>query len=151
MKVQKAKIDDVDGVIKLIDRFAKEEVMLPRGEDYILQNLRDYYVIKDGYSVIGCAALHIYTNRFAEIKSLAVETEFQAKALGKKLVDACLQEAKDLGIPKVFALTYITDFFKKLGFVDADKKELPEKIWKECVKCAKYTDCDESCLVYLIS
>jgi amino-acid N-acetyltransferase len=94
--------------------------------------------------------LHISWDDLAEVKSLAVTEEHQKQGVGEKLVEACLNEATELGIPTVFCLTYVPDFFVKCGFEMVDKRELPHKIWGECYRCPKFPDCDESALIYHI-
>src|SRR4030042_1976295 len=112
MKVEKAKISDVESIHELVNSFAEKGDMLPRALSEIYENLRDFYVIKDkNKQVIGCVALHINWADLAEIKSLAVSEDKQAKGLGSILIEACLDEAKELGIPTVFCLTYKPAFF----------------------------------------
>ena len=146
IKITKAKICDVPAIQRLINHFAKDDQMLARSLSEIYENLRDYFVCKNDSKLIGCAALHIDWADLAEIKSLAVKPETQKKGIGKSLVKKCVAEAKELGIRKVFTLTYQPNFFKKLGFKEMDKKNLPHKIWSECLKCPKFPDCDETAL-----
>jgi len=149
MKVEKAKINDVQKMHELVNRFASRNEMLARALSEIYENLRDYFVIRSRDSqVIACVALHISWADLAEIKSLAVTEDQQDKGLGAMLVNACLEEAKVLGIPTIFCLTYKPGFFEKHGFHQVDKMELPKKVWSECFKCPKFPDCDEVALVY---
>ena len=83
----------------------------------------------------------------AEIRSVAVAEGSQKQGLGDILVDACLQEARALGINDVFCFTYRPDFFKRRGFVDIDKMELPRKVWTDCLHCPKFPNCDEVALI----
>lgn len=93
--------------------------------------------------------LYIYYGRtIAEIRSLAVKKESQKKGIGSLLVKKCLNEAKKLGVNKVFVLTYIPEFFKKTGFMELDKSKLPQKIWGDCIRCPKFPECDEVALIY---
>ncbi len=149
--IRKAKIGDVDGIETLIAGYARQGVMLRRKRDDIIQDLRDYYVavVPRTKNIIGCVALHIYSDRLSEIKALAVAAEYHGQGLAKKMITRCLREAKDLGLKKVFVLTYVDKLFRKLKFKSANKQQLPEKIWKECRVCAKVLKCDEKCLVYL--
>lgn len=150
--IRRATIRDVRAIIGLIRPYARRSIMLERSEDDVVQLLRDYFVVmeKKTKKIIGCAALHIYTDRLSELKALAVHADYQKCGLGKRLVRRCLKEAKDLGVPKVFTLTYVPEFFKKLHFVLSQRELLPEKIWKECAKCARRNNCNEICLVYVI-
>lgn len=149
MKVEKAKIDDVKSMHKLVNQFAQKGEMLPRALGEMYENLRDYFVIRNRNGrVTACVALHISWSDLAEVKALAVDKQKQKKGMGSELVAACIKEAEKLGIPRIFCLTYKPDFFKKMGFKEVDKMELPRKIWAECFNCPKFPDCDEVALVY---
>ncbi len=147
MRAEKAKITDVPSMHKLINFFADRGQMLARPLSEIYENIRDYYVVRDGDVVVGCAALHVNWSDLAELRSVAVAEEYQRKHVGYKLVEACLEEARVLGLPIVFCLTYKPAFFQKLKFEKVDKMELPQKVWNECYRCAKFPTCDEVALV----
>ncbi len=146
--LRKATIDDVEKIYKLINEFAAKDVMLPRSLSELYENIRDFFVFIQDNTVVGCSALHIFWKDLAEIKSLAVMESFQGKGIGKKLANACIREARKLGIAKMFVLTYVPDFFEKCGFRRVEKETLPHKIWSECVKCHKFPDCGEIPLTY---
>jgi amino-acid N-acetyltransferase len=146
-RVEKAKIQDVLQVHRLINYFADRDEMLPRSLSEIYENIRDYFVVKQGKQVIACAALHVCWSDLAEIKSVAVAEDSQKQGVGAHLIEACLKEAKELGIATVFCLTYQPGFFEKFGLSQVDKMELPRKIWTECYRCPKFPDCDEVALV----
>jgi len=146
--VEKAGIRDAATIHQLINYFADKGEMLPRALSQIYENIRDYFVIRQGERVIACAALHVSWEDLAEVKSVAVAEDSQKQGVGAQLVEACLGEAKELGIPTVFCLTYQPAFFEKLGFCLVDKMELPRKIWGECYLCPKFPNCDEVALVY---
>ncbi|NLL90493.1 MAG: N-acetyltransferase [Dehalococcoidales bacterium] len=148
--IEKARINNVPQIHKLVNHFASNGKMLARSLSEIYENIRDYFVILDKDRVVACVALHISWDDLAEVKSLAVTEEHQKQGVGEKLVEACLNEATELGIPTVFCLTYVPDFFVKCGFEMVDKRELPHKIWGECYRCPKFPDCDESALIYHI-
>lgn len=146
-QVEKAKIQDVPQIHRLINYFADKDEMLARSLSEIYENIRDFFVIKQGEQVIACAALHVCWSDLAEIKSVAVAADSQQQGIGAQLVDACLKEAKLLGIPTVFCLTYRPAFFEKFGLSQVDKMELPRKVWTECYRCPKFPDCDEVALI----
>jgi len=146
--LRKAKISDAKDIHALVNHYAQSGIMLPRSLSDIYDNIRDYFVIDDGDKIKGCVALHISWEDLAEVKALAVDESAKGKGWGKKLVDACLKEAKELGIKRVFALTLIPEFFKKAGFKPISKKKLPQKVWGECINCFKFTECDEVSLAY---
>ena len=148
--VRKAAIKDVNGILELVNFYAAKNLMLPRSEDAVIQNLRDFFVAVEtaGKKVVGCAALHLYTDRLSEIKSLAVAEGYTRRGLGAKLIKRCLAEAKALGVPKVFTLTYVPEIFSKNKFKPSVKELLPQKIWEECRLCPRRNNCAEKCLVY---
>jgi len=146
-RVEKAKISDVAQMHKLINYFAGKEEMLARSLSEMYENIRDYFVVRQGERMIACAALHVNWSDLAEIKSLAVAEDNQKQGIGAQLVEACLNEAKELGIPTVFCLTYKPTFFEKFGFSQRDKMELPRKVWTECYRCPKFPNCDEVALI----
>jgi len=146
--VEKARISDAIHMHRIINFFADKGEMLPRSLSEIYENIRDYFVYKEDGSVVACAALHISWSDLAEIKSVAVVEGNQGKGAGKQLIEACLDEAKELGIPTVFCLTYKPGFFEKFGFSQLDKMELPQKVWSECYRCPKFPNCDEIALIF---
>ena len=148
MKLDKARISDAPQIHKLINSFADKGEMLARSLSEIYENIRDYFVVRQGERVIACTALHVNWSDLAEIKSLAVADDSHQQGIGAQLVEACLKETKELGIPTVFCLTYKPAFFEKCGFSRIDKAELPRKIWGECYRCPKFPDCDEIALIY---
>ena len=147
MRVGKARIGDATSMHRLINHFADQGEMLPRALSQIYENIRDYFVARDDEEVIGCVALHVNWLDLAEIRSLAVDVKSQNRQIGSLLIKACLEEAKELGLPTVFSLTNKPAFFEKQGFHLIDKAELPRKVWAECYNCPKFPNCDEVALV----
>ena len=150
IEFKKAKLDDIDAMQKLIADDVESGVILNRSDDEIATNIRSYILAKDRGRLVGYLALHIHSKEIAEIRSLIVHPDYRDRKIGKRMVDIALDEAKILGIKReVLALTYIADFFKKLGFVEIEKDEIPEhKIWADCIKCIHFPVCNEIALVY---
>ncbi len=148
MKIDRARIKDVPQMQELINYFADRGEMLARSLSEIYENIRDYFVIRQGERVLACAALHVMWSDLAEVKSLAVAEDKQKQGFGDQLVTVCLNEAKELGIPTVFCLTYKPAFFERVGFTQVDKMELPQKVWTECYRCPKFPNCDEVALIH---
>jgi amino-acid N-acetyltransferase len=148
--LRKAHIKDIQQIQSLINAFAKQDIMLPRSLNELYDNIRDFWVIEEKQKIIGCAALHVSWEDLAELKSLAVHKNKQAKGIGRQLVIACLEEAKLLGAKKVFALTYKPEYFKKFGFKRVRHVDLPHKIWAECINCCKFPNCQEIALLKIL-
>ena len=147
IKIDRARVSDAASVHQMISHFADKREMLPRALSEIYEDIRDYFVVRQRDQVIACAALHVTWVDLAEIRSLAVYEKEQNQKIGSLLVQACLEEAKELGIPRVFCLVRKPAFFEKHGFQLTDKMELPQKVWAECYRCPKFPDCDEVALV----
>jgi amino-acid N-acetyltransferase len=147
LKIRKAKIIDLKTIHKLINDFARKEKMLPRSMNEMYENVRDFIVFEEKGKISGICALHVLWENLAEIRSLAVIKGYQKMGIGRKLVRHCINEAKSLGVQRVFVLTYQPSLFKKMGFSDIDKSELPQKIWGDCVRCPKFPECDEYALI----
>jgi amino-acid N-acetyltransferase len=145
--IRKATVNDVKKIQKLVNYYAKRERMLPRSLNELYENIRDFFIYAEGGKVLGCCALHIDWEDLAEIKSLAVLSSKGGKGIGSRLLDQCLKDAKALKVRKVFALTYVPEFFEKFGFKIVDKKELPHKIWSECIRCMYFPNCKEIAMV----
>ena len=148
IKIEKACINDVGQMHRLINDFANRDEMLARPLSEIYENIRDYFVVREGDKVIACVALHVMWEDLAEIKSLVVAEGSQKQGVGNELVKACLEEAKGLGLSTIFCLTYKPAFFERAGFSRIDKMELPHKVWTECFRCPKFPNCDEVALIY---
>ncbi|HOU05204.1 MAG TPA: N-acetyltransferase [Smithellaceae bacterium] len=148
--LRKARIDDVKSIHRMINLSAGKGEMLPRSLMDIYSSLRDFFVYYDEEKsqVVGICAMNIIWENLAEIRSLCVEENYRGKGIGKNLVEACISEAITLGLFKVFTLTYKRDLFARLGFREADRATLPEKIWSDCFRCSKYPDyCDETAMI----
>ena len=141
--IRKAIIADARPIHKLLLNYARDGLVLSRSLAEIYEQIRDFYVFIDDECVVGTVALNICWEDLAEVRSLVVEANHMGKGIGRRLVEACLTEARQLGLKQIFALTYEPDFFQRLNFQKIDKSELPQKIWGDCMKCAKFPDCDE--------
>jgi amino-acid N-acetyltransferase len=145
MMIRKATIKDIKAIHALLHQYGREGQLLPRPLSVLYDHVRDFSVYvdnKDG-GILGCCALQFCWDDLAEIRSLAVHPENVGKGIGSKLVEHALSDAKSFGIQKVFALTYRPSFFKRFGFQQIDRSELPIKIWADCIVCIKFPDCDE--------
>lgn len=145
--IRKAQIADVKNIQKLLMTFANRGDMLSRSLSELYESLRDFYVVEEDGVLLGASALHIVWEDLAEVRSVAVLEDSGRKGIGSSLVQACISEAQELGLRRIFCLTYKPDFFAKHGFRLVDKSELPHKVWGDCIKCAKFPDCDENAMI----
>jgi len=148
IRLRKACVGDVKNIQALLRVCADKGELLPRALTHLYKHVRDFYVVElDDGRLAACCGLSIIWEDLAEIRSLVVESAFRRQGLGQRIVHACLGEAGELGVQRVFALTYQAAFFQKIGFVEVDKDVLPQKIWADCIHCPKYPDCDETAVL----
>jgi amino-acid N-acetyltransferase len=145
--IRPARVEDVDQMQGLINGYAAEDRMLERSRDFLLEHLRDFMVAQNESGFLGCCALAVLTPDLGEVRSLAVRPESSGAGVGRALVQACVAEARRLGLRRVFALTLVPDFFQRCGFVLTSLGRLPEKSAGECPVCPKRLACDEHAML----
>ena len=147
MEIRRPDIKDVPAIVDLVNHYAGNGLMLPRSRHTVYQDLRDFLIATEEGRLIGCGALHIVWEDMAEVRSLAVDPAYEGRGVGRRIVEELIEEARALGLPRVFALTYVQGFFERLGFRVAPKEALPHKIWGDCLNCPKFPNCDEVALI----
>jgi amino-acid N-acetyltransferase len=144
--VRKPTIKDAPGIQKLIQHYAERKFLLPRTINQVAESLRDFFICEQDGRIVGCGALHLWSD-LAEVRSLAVAEGHWRKGIGTLILNACLQEARELGVKTVFVLTYQPDFFERVGFKRATKEKFPQKIWVDCANCPQFPNCTEVALI----
>ncbi len=147
MEVRAARVSDAKTISTLINYYAEHDKMLFRSLAEIYENLQTFSVVEENGVVIGCCALEVIWSDLGEFKSLAVDPGHRNRGVGTTLVAAAVDQARHLGLPRVFALTLEPDFFQKLGFATVTKEALPMKVWSDCARCPKQQECDEIAMV----
>lgn len=146
MAVRKARVDDAPAIHALVNYYARKEEMLALSLGMVYERLRDFSVYEENGEVLGCCALHVVWERLAEVRSLAVREDRQRHGIGRSLFRACVEEAPALGVARLFALTFVPGFFRKMGMAEVAKETLPHKVWSDCVRCHRFPNCDEVAL-----
>lgn len=147
MQIRRAVTSDGVQIHALINQYAGKELMLPRTLLSVYENIRDFHVADEEGRILGCSALHFTWGDMAEVRSLAVDETAGKRGIGRALVEANIAEAKEHGLVQVYAFTYVTDFFSKLGFRVVPHESMPRKVWMDCVNCHKFNCCDEVAMV----
>lgn len=148
MLIREANVQDVDSIVNLINGYAEKGLMLPKTPYKVYSTVQNFFVVEIDSKVVGCVSLNVLWKDIAEICSLAVDSKFTGKGIGRMLIEKCLEKAKSLRVERVIALTYQDKFFEKMGFVLSDKDKFPRKLWRECLECPKLESCDEKAYVY---
>jgi amino-acid N-acetyltransferase len=138
---------DVEAIHNLVNDYANKGLMLPRVRNVLYETLRDMVLVVEGEELLGVGALHLIWDELAEIRTLAVAPYLVKGGLGTQIVNRLIQDAREVGVKTVFTLTYQTEFFAKQGFYEIAKEKLPHKVWKECINCPKFPNCDEVAMI----
>jgi amino-acid N-acetyltransferase len=150
VEIRKATLGDVEGIYNLVNYYAEQGLILPRSRHSIFETLRDFTVAVAQGGIVGVCALTLAWDGLAEVRALAVSPHSLRGGVGQNLIANILLEAKLLGIGKLFVLTYRPEFFMTAGFVEISKEELPHKVWRDCINCTKFPNCDETAMTIRI-
>lgn len=142
-EIRPAAIADVPAIHHLLETYAIKGNLLPRTMNELYRHLRDFFVIEIDGKIAAIGALEIFTEDLGEVRSLVVDEASERRGLGRLMVQRIIAEARQIGLRRLMALTYVPAFFHKLGFKTVAMETLPEKVWNVCVKCYKYNNCDE--------
>jgi amino-acid N-acetyltransferase len=145
--IRKPTLQEAPAIHGLIEVAAAGGDVLPRRVEEVAEGIRDFHIYEDGAGILGCCAAHVDTAKLAEIRSLVVHPEVRTRGIGHALVRACIEEARAIGIPHVYALTRKVLFFEKLGFYVTTMDRLPQKVFKDCERCPRYHACDETAVM----
>ena len=136
---------DVEEIYSLIAGYASQGLMLPKPHNVLYEALREFVVAVEieTEKIVGTGALHLTWNELAEVRSMAVHPDYKRQGIGAEIVKQLLVQGREIGVRKFFTLTYSPEFFESLGFKVTTRESLPHKIWKECIDCPKFANCDE--------
>lgn len=150
VSVRKARMSDIAPLLDLINGYAARGIMLPRTEFELSESLRDFTVAESEGRLVGCGALHFYSPITGEVRSLAVAESAKTHGVGRRVIEALIQEAFEYSLDAIFVFTYVPDFFRKMGFGEVERGELPLKAWKDCLRCPKFRGCDEIAMMRVL-
>ena len=146
MEIRKARFTDIEAIHAIVNGYAEEGQMLARARNVLYETLRDMTVAEEDGRIVGVGALHLTWDELAEVRTLAVDKAYSRRHIDTRIVERLLEEAKEIGVKTVFTLTYRADFFSTLGFVETSKESLHHKVWKDCINCPKFPNCDETAM-----
>lgn len=151
IEIRKARLQDAEGIANLVNHFASRGLMLPKRLVEVFEQIREFVVAENEEGeLLGCGALRLMWYDLAEVRSLAISEAAHGQGLGRRITEALIQEARDLGLARVFALTYQQGFFEKLGFAVVQKSIFPQKVWLDCQGCPKKNCCDEIAMLLVL-
>ncbi|MDP6544803.1 MAG: N-acetyltransferase [Phycisphaerae bacterium] len=151
MMLRSAQTVDAEAICSLINYYAERGQMLHRNMESAYNSLREFQVATgDDERIVGCVAVDIFWADLAEVKSLAVAPDMVGQGIGGQLLTAAIEDARRMGVKRLFTLTYEQGFFQRQGFAIIDRQDLPEKVWRECLVCPKADACDEIAMMLVL-
>ncbi len=145
--VRPAGMADAHTIAEIVNEHARQGHLLPRSPESIRAGLQNWLVAEFGGVVVGIGSLVEMSPTLVEVRSLAVLPAYRSYGVGGQIVLGLVEQARQRGIPMVFALTRAVPFFERLGFVVTDRERFPEKVWRDCVICPLLQHCDETAVV----
>lgn len=146
--IRPAEAEDVPHILRLVNHFAAQNIMLPRTAESISGTLADWLVVVEEPAnaevpIAGCGALVPLTNTLVEIRSLAIHDSQHGKGIGSLIVQQLIDLARAREYHQICALTLRESFFTRLGFQVVDRWSISPKVWQACIYCPKFHRCDE--------
>ena len=148
IQIRPAKTSDVSTIRKLVDTYAPERRLLSKATVTLYEAVPDFLVIEKDNSIIGAGAVHVLWEDLAEVRTVAIFPEFKNQGFGSQLLIALLDKAKNLGVKRVFCLTFETKFFAKHGFQEIEGTPVEPEIYQQLLESydvgvAEFLDLDK--------
>lgn len=131
MQVRAARTADVAAIRRLIDVYAPRRILLDKATVTLFEDVQEFVVAELDGAVIGCGALHVIWEDLAEVRTLAVDPDVRGTGAGHSLLERLLERARDLGVSRVFCLTFEVDFFSRHGFREIDGAPVEPDVYEE--------------------
>jgi amino-acid N-acetyltransferase len=116
VEIRPAKSTDVKGIRKLIDTYAPQRRLLSKETVTLYESVQEFTVAVDDGEVIGCGALHVLWEDLAEVRTVADAEKYRGQGIGHRILEAVIQRGREIGVKRIFCLTFETDFFGRHGF-----------------------------------
>ena len=132
--VRRARTGDVRGIRRLVDTYTADRRLLSKATVALYEDMQEFWVAERDSAVVGCGAVHVMWEDLAEIRTVAVDPDHRGQKIGHRVVTALLDTARDLGVRRVFVLTFETTFFGSFGFVPIDGTPVPHDVYEQLLR-----------------
>ncbi|NUT33050.1 MAG: amino-acid N-acetyltransferase [Hamadaea sp.] len=132
--IRRARTRDVRGIRRLIDVYSPQRRLLSKATVTLYEDVQEFWVAELDGEIVGCGAIHVMWEDLAEVRTVAVDPAARGRKIGHALVTALLDQARELGVRRVFALTFETAFFASFGFVEIDGAPVPSAVYEQLLR-----------------
>ena len=134
MEIRSARTSDIKGIRKLIDTYAIGGRLLTKETVTLYESVQEFTVAEVDGKVIGCGALHVLWDDLAEVRTVAVDKSFHKKGIGHQILEKIIERAREVGVERIFCLTFQTDFFGRHGFVEIEGTPVAPDVYQELLR-----------------
>jgi len=132
--IRRARTEDVRGIRRLIDTYAAGRRLLSKATVALYEDVQEFWVAEGAGTIVGCGAVHVLWEDLAEVRTLAVDPQWRGRKIGHRLVAALLDTAREVGVRRVFVLTFETDFFASFGFAPIDGTPVQPDVYEQLLR-----------------
>lgn len=135
-EVRRARVGDVAGIQRLVEQYVPDRRLLRKAPVTLYEDVQEFFVAVDGEEVVGCGALHVLWKDLAEVRTLAVAPPAHGQGIGAGLLVRLMDHARELGVTRLFCLTFETEFFARHGFVPVEDGLVDPEVQAELLQSA---------------
>jgi amino-acid N-acetyltransferase len=133
--IRRARTSDVRAIRALIDTYTADRRLLSKATVTLFEHVQEFWVaVRDDGTVVGCGALHVMWEDLAEIRTVAVDPSCRGMKIGHRIVSELIDQARQLGVARVFVLTFETSFFASFGFAEIDGAPVPHAVYEQLLR-----------------
>ncbi len=135
MEIRRARTSDIKAIRALVDAYTGDRRLLGKATVTLYESVQEFWVAaEDDGTVLGCGALHVMWEDLAEIRTVAVDPAHRGQKIGHRIVERLLDVARELGVARVFCLTFETRFFSSFGFAEIDGAPVPHTVYEQLLR-----------------
>jgi amino-acid N-acetyltransferase len=132
--IREARTSDVRAVRQLVDTYSSDRILLSKATVTLFEDIQEFYVAEVDGVVVGCGALHVLWEDLAEVRTLAVDKQYRGRGIGDLLLRRLLQQARHLGVARVFCLTFEVEFFSRHGFTEIEGAPVSHDVFEQLLE-----------------
>jgi amino-acid N-acetyltransferase len=134
VEIRRATTGDVKKIRELVDAYTADRRLLSKATVTLYEAVQEFWVAEDAGRIVGCGALHVMWEDLAEIRTVAVDPASRGRKIGHQIVNRLIEEARELGVARVFCLTFETRFFGSFGFTEIDGAPVPHAVYEQLLR-----------------
>jgi amino-acid N-acetyltransferase len=134
ISVRPARTSDVKAIRELVDSYAAPGQMLSKETVTLYESVQEFVVAENDGVIVGCGALHVLWEDLAEVRTVAVSQNFHKQGIGHMILQEIIRRARELGVKRIFCLTFQTEFFGSIGFVEIQGTPVEPDVYAQLLR-----------------